>query len=433
MDLLDRPLSELPFIVVDVETTGFWPRNDRIVEVAIAHSSGGVVEGLLIDTLVDPGRDVGPTHIHGVTAEMVRGAPRFSQVAPAVATALRRGIVVGHNLPFDLRFLDAEVTSAGVGPLFDLPRVCTMALTRRLFKGESWSYKLQSLCARFGLTNRQAHSAAGDALVTAQLLGLLLAEATHQGVRTLGDLVRVGGTRVPTVPIAYDAPLPPVPQQPRTRVAGALEERRGSFMSRLVEQRLDGSRHDGHEQLDTYLELLDRILRDRIIDLREQELLTRVVAEWNLGGVDLGRAHRIYLEGLVDVAWSDGILTDAEREDLERVADLFAIPRCELAGIRHSTRQPEAAPAHVVKSVGDGRSICMTGAFAGPRGGGMSRHQVEAYAERAGFHVLKGVTKKLDLLVVADPNTCSGKARKARQYGIEIVAEPVFWRELGLA
>ena len=49
-----------------------------------------------------------------------------------------------------------------------------------------------------------------------------------------------------------------------------------------------------------------------------------------------------------------------------------------------------------------------------------------------GLNVLDRVTKKLDILVVADPNTQSGKAKKARQYGIRIMHEPVFWKALGV-
>ena len=56
----------------------------------------------------------------------------------------------------------------------------------------------------------------------------------------------------------------------------------------------------------------------------------------------------------------------------------------------------------------------------------------ESLAADAGLGVVQGVTKKLDILVVANPASLSGKAKKARAYGIRIVAEPVFWQLLGL-
>jgi DNA polymerase-3 subunit epsilon len=49
-----------------------------------------------------------------------------------------------------------------------------------------------------------------------------------------------------------------------------------------------------------------------------------------------------------------------------------------------------------------------------------------------GLIVVPSVTKKLDLLVVADPNTQSGKTKKARQYGIRVIHEPTLWRLLGI-
>jgi DNA polymerase-3 subunit epsilon len=63
----------------------------------------------------------------------------------------------------------------------------------------------------------------------------------------------------------------------------------------------------------------------------------------------------------------------------------------------------------------------------------ITRDVAETLAEQAGFVVLNSVTKKLDLLVVADPNTQSGKAKKARQYGTRILADSVFWRMIGVA
>lgn len=430
---LQQPLAELPFVVVDVETTGVRPKSDRIVEIAVADVQGGALKGLLLDTLVDPQRDIGATWVHGITAEMVVGAPRFADVAPAVSAALAGAVVVGHNLSFDLRFIESEASSAGLGAPVRAARLCTLSLARRLFRGAFDSYRLEALCARFGLRNGHAHSASGDVQVTAELLFLLLAEATRQGLRTLGDLVQLGSARPPEAPWGDRPALPTVRQQRRAQVRGALGRRRADFMSRIVAARPDAPSAEGAEHLDAYLALLDRILRDRVIDDAEQTELTGLVDEWGLGHVDLVQAHRAYLEGLVQVAWADGVLTGPEREDLERVADLLAVDRGDLERmIAAARRSPCAAPSPVTR-IGEGKTVCLTGAFEGPRGGGMSRAEVEALAVQAGFRVLNGVTKKLDLLVVADPNTKSGKAKKARSYGTEIVAEAVFWRQVGLA
>ncbi|MFN5709696.1 MAG: BRCT domain-containing protein, partial [Planctomycetota bacterium] len=66
-------------------------------------------------------------------------------------------------------------------------------------------------------------------------------------------------------------------------------------------------------------------------------------------------------------------------------------------------------------------------------GSPIRREIAEALASEAGLIVTSGVSKKLDILVVADPNTQSGKAKKAREYGIRILSEPVFWQMLGVS
>lgn len=95
------------YVVVDVETTRLY-NVDRIVEVAAVtvDSSGAIVDEW--GTLVDPQRDVGPTHIHGVTASMVSAAPRFQEVAAALADRLYGAALVAHNLTFDARMLANE-------------------------------------------------------------------------------------------------------------------------------------------------------------------------------------------------------------------------------------------------------------------------------------------------------------------------------------
>ena len=64
---------------------------------------------------------------------------------------------------------------------------------------------------------------------------------------------------------------------------------------------------------------------------------------------------------------------------------------------------------------------------------GFTRDVAEAMAEAAGLIIAPRVTKKVDILVVADPDTASGKAKKAREYGIRIIAERPFWQKIGVA
>ena len=75
----------------------------------------------------------------------------------------------------------------------------------------------------------------------------------------------------------------------------------------------------------------------------------------------------------------------------------------------------------------EGRTVCFTGAMcASIDGERATRERATQIAQEHGMIVVKGVTKKLDMLVLADPDSMSGKAKKARQYGTRLVAEPVF-------
>src|SRR5690606_4867295 len=97
------------YAVIDVETTGLYPGgHDRVVEVAVVHlDSRGTVEDRWC-TLVNPGRDLGARHIHGIRTADVLDAPTFGEIAGRLARLLRGRSPVAHNQRFDLAFLRAE-------------------------------------------------------------------------------------------------------------------------------------------------------------------------------------------------------------------------------------------------------------------------------------------------------------------------------------
>ena len=118
--------------VIDVETTGLSPRMDRVVEVGVVLlDSHGEVEAEF-ETLVNPGRDVGPTGLHGISASDVVDAPAFADVAPHLRSLLAGRVVVAHNALFDLRFLAREFGRAGM-PIELSPSLCTMRLAPLFF------------------------------------------------------------------------------------------------------------------------------------------------------------------------------------------------------------------------------------------------------------------------------------------------------------
>jgi DNA polymerase III epsilon subunit family exonuclease len=158
------------FAVVDVETTGLFPaRYDRVIEIAVlrANPAGKVIDEFA--TLVNPKRDLGPTRIHGITARELVDAPEFAEVAGDVLSLLKGAAFVAHNVRFDLSFIKAEMTRAGVD-LPEVPRICTMRLAKAADPDLS-GRSLEDVCGYFGIEHDQAHSALDDA----RAAGLLLA------------------------------------------------------------------------------------------------------------------------------------------------------------------------------------------------------------------------------------------------------------------
>ncbi len=181
-------LDDCAFAVVDVETTGMRAGfGDRITEIAVAVVQGGRQE-IVFESLVNPERPIPRTirALTNITDEMVCHAPRFADLAERILTVLSGRVFVAHNARFDWNFVSAELRRSR-DLVLDGSRLCTVRLARRLVKGVR-SCGLDNLCRFFGFHNSARHRAAGDALVTAELLCRLLTLARDEGARTLSDL-----------------------------------------------------------------------------------------------------------------------------------------------------------------------------------------------------------------------------------------------------
>lgn len=175
-----RPAHEpgAGWAVVDVETSGFRPGQARIVSIAaLAVGDDGNVEASF-SSLLDPGVDPGPTHVHGLTAEMLAGQPTFGDVVDRVADVLRGRTLVAHNVAFDYSFLTAEAELIGAELPIDTA-MCTVELSRRLRLGTE-NLRLETLAAHWGVTQMKPHDALDDALVLAQILKPALAGALER-------------------------------------------------------------------------------------------------------------------------------------------------------------------------------------------------------------------------------------------------------------
>ncbi len=398
------------YAVVDVETTGLNPSwNDRVVEIAIVQiDDSGATEAEWC-TLVNPERDLGPRHIHGVTAAEARTAPRFDQLAGAILDLLRGRILVAHNWAFDARFLAAEYARIGVKtPISDNAGLCTMRLAGQFLPGVGRG--LADCCQSAGITLTKAHAALHDARAAAQLLAYFLLVAgrpppwaNRLTADLLGDWPRLSSAEVALV---------------RRRAEGHVE---AHFLSRLVDRLPRTHRPDA----DAYLDVLDRALLDRHISATEADALVAVAQDLGLSRDEVIALHEHYLQALATVAASDGTITPDEHKDLDAVADLLGLGSRHvnhaLRTARHALALLGGAPTNTeCRFLQPGDIVVFTGEMDRPR------EVWEARATNAGLCVGQSVTKQTRLLVAADPDSMSGKAQKAAKYGIPVVHPAAF-------
>jgi DNA polymerase-3 subunit epsilon len=181
-------LREVPFCVLDIETTGSGA-DDGITELGAVKVSGGECLGTF-QTLVNPGRSVAPfvTMLTGITDVMLVPAPPIEAVLPAFFEFARGCVVVGHNVRFDLGFLDAAADRLAYPRLLP-PAIDTLALARRIVREDVLDCRLGTLAEQLRLDHRPTHRAFDDALATADLLHHLIERAAAWDVRSLDDLV----------------------------------------------------------------------------------------------------------------------------------------------------------------------------------------------------------------------------------------------------
>ncbi len=156
------------FTVFDTETTGLEPRINRVVEAgAIRFDVRGI--NSRFNVLINPGVPMPPevTKINGITDAMLKGQPDASVAIPDFARFLGTTVLIAHNAPFDVNFINAELSRIGK-PSLTNKVVDTRIFAREMFPGLP-KYALQDLAQRFGITAKEAHRAEDDARVCMEL------------------------------------------------------------------------------------------------------------------------------------------------------------------------------------------------------------------------------------------------------------------------
>ncbi|CAG4906469.1 unnamed protein product, partial [Acidithrix sp. C25] len=379
--------------VVDTETTGLY-RDDRIVEVGIVLLDSQTCEIFdEFETLVNPGRDVGPTRIHGITASMVAAAPSFDEIVYEVADRLNGYILSAHNLAFDQRMIDSEFTRAGA--IFEPGRgLCTLSLSRM---------RLDLACQEYGIPLKSAHRALDDARAAAQLLmrslesgaNKLLSSACEPATISLGHLHK------PTYGLAIT----------RDDVAQVTE------VVRLQEaHRLEIVCDD--PTLLPYLDLLGLALDDLVLTEQEVRELNNEALSLGLSPNQISLAHEQAFTSLMADVGSGNSATEIQL--MKVLAPRLGINDRSMFATHMSKLSAELTP-----------TVCFTGDIF-IKGHFVERSKLEQLALAAGWRVDGTVTKKRCTLLVGDVNSQSSKMEKARQLGIKIASGDQFAGLIGL-
>jgi DNA polymerase-3 subunit epsilon len=393
------------YAVIDIETTGLSPaHHHRIVEIAVVlvDDDGNVVYEW--ETLLNPQRDVGATEIHGLSAGDVYSAPTFGQVASELGSLLRGRVPVAHNLSFDGPFVASEFERLGYFvPLTPTYGLCTMRLASRYLPAGPRT--LQACCDRIGWQIESTHAALADARSTTGLLSYYI-KSENQFLDSWAEVIAAAQKgEWPAIPSASAARIT------RHTVATATPQH---FLGRLASR---APRSEIHPEANSYLALLDRVLLDRQVSRHEEDELVSVAKMMGLAREDAVSLHRVYLSALGRLAVADGIVTQDERSDLGFVAEMLGLAADDVEAALVQACDDESPTCEVGKfSLLAGDAIVFTGDAPG-----IDRADLEYQARALGFRVTGAVSGKTRLVVAADPDSISGKARKARDLGVPIV------------
>jgi DNA polymerase III epsilon subunit family exonuclease len=185
-DSHSRLLKDLDFVVVDVEATGAKTPPNRLIELGAYRIRGGRIVDKFI-SLVNPEIPIPRfvASLTGISNDMVKNAPMFAEVAPRWLDFVSDSVLVAHNAPFDTSFLNHEISRVYANHRMVNPHLCTVRLSRRAFPDLS-NHRLETIAQHFAIPIASRHRAGSDALATAEIFLVLLAELeeTH-GIKDL--------------------------------------------------------------------------------------------------------------------------------------------------------------------------------------------------------------------------------------------------------
>ncbi|MFA5088398.1 MAG: exonuclease domain-containing protein [Candidatus Omnitrophota bacterium] len=188
-------IRDQEFVIFDVETTGLSPEDgDRVVEVAALRIKNLKPEESWV-SFIDPCREIsfGAFQVNGITPQMLKGAPPAEKVLPELLEFMKGAYCVGHNIKFDLRFLQNELLLINRPPDEEIAAIDTLRMARALLPGMG-QYSLLAVAHYLDIDLVQEHRALADVRMTFEVFRKLLEIAERKDIDRIEHLLHLFGS-----------------------------------------------------------------------------------------------------------------------------------------------------------------------------------------------------------------------------------------------
>ncbi|WP_022763090.1 PolC-type DNA polymerase III [Butyrivibrio sp. AD3002] len=187
-----QKLEGSTFVVFDIETTGFSPVNNKIIEIgAVKMKDGEILDRF--SEFIDPLEPI-PfriTKLTSITDDMVIGCPTRDEIIPKFVEFCGDAILVGHNVSFDISFINENCKQLGID--VDYTTVDTMGLSRAFYPNQA-KHNLDALCKTLGVVNEHHHRAVDDAECTAKIFQKFIPMIQNEGADDLTKVNDLGAS-----------------------------------------------------------------------------------------------------------------------------------------------------------------------------------------------------------------------------------------------
>jgi DNA polymerase-3 subunit epsilon len=415
------------FVVLDVETTGLDPLENRIVEIALAT----VENGIIIEswtTRFNPEGPVGKTEIHGITEDDVKNAPLFKEKSQEILERIQNIAVVAHNSRFDLAFLRAEFDRMG-SKMPWVASICTLTISN-YYQPHLSRRRLIDCCDDIGIAIENAHSAMGDAHATAKLFHYYLIPNKRPAPRK-SELEMLKNPSSNSFEVSISRTRNPVVAQ---RIKESQNARSSQLNTNLYKELvkilaacsfqevLEKENFSGEF---AYLEKVIEFLEDGQLNDFELAELDALAGIYDLTEPQKQIANASLLTALAIQALKDESISVGEREELNLIASAVGISQTALTEIikdakkiRLNSLSRVVLPLPENWKLGEplrvGQKVVFTGCEPD------QRSQLEKDSKKVGVAISGKVSGKTSLLIT-DGSYDGNKARDARALGVRVV------------